>query len=82
MFKAQILSAWKSDAGNYPELEEMLQPGDSIMDVTGQPAENITPDPNAATWELWTPDYTTIDTIKSDGRFEVVMEWEETEDGA
>ena len=80
MFKARILSPWQTDDGNYPALSDMLQPGDSIQDVTGQPVENIQPDPNSATWELWCAEYATIEDVKADDRFYVVEEWEEVDE--
>jgi hypothetical protein len=76
MFKARVLTPWNTDAGQYPQLEEMLQPGDSIMDVTGQPVPNIVPDPNSATWERWCNDYSTIEGVAGDGRFYILEEWE------
>ncbi len=81
MFKAHILSPWTTDDGNHPALIDLLRPGDSITDVTAQPAENIAPDPNTATWELSCSDYATIDDVKADDTFFVIMEWEEVTDG-
>ncbi len=57
MLKAQILLSWKKTIeGNEPVIT--LQPGDSAMDVTGQLAEKVIPDPNLTLWELWTDDLT------------------------
>ena len=78
MVKAHVLTPWESDgAGNRPTLLAVLGPGDSCMDVTGQAAENITPDPNLATWEVWSAQASTMETLASDGRFYVLAEWEE-----
>jgi hypothetical protein len=52
MIKARILISRNPDRS--PAL--IISAGDSIMDVTGQPAEAIPTDPNLEIWELWTED--------------------------
>lgn len=52
--KAQILLTRNEDTS--PLIS--LTPSDSIMDVTGQPVENIPTDPDLVIWELWTEDLT------------------------
>lgn len=83
IYKAHVVSAWTTDEDghNVPELAEMLQAGDSLMDVTGNP--NVIQEPNANTWELWDRnDGSTIAAVDLDNRFAVTLEWEEDEDAA
>lgn len=67
MIKAQIITEWiNAKTGYLAHLEQHLQQGDSCMDVTGQSAENITPDPNVVIWEVWGKDgNTTLDAIEA-----------------
>ena len=54
-----VLTYWTIvDGGNVPALTALLQPGDSCQDITGQPAVNIAPDPNAVIWQLRCSDAT------------------------
>lgn len=52
MIKAQVLLTRNPDTS--PVIA--LSAKDSIMDVTGQPAENIPTNPDLVVWELWTQD--------------------------
>lgn len=57
MIKAQVLLSWEDTVeGKEPVLN--LRRESSVMDRTGQPNENIIPDPNLVLWELWTEDLT------------------------
>jgi len=54
MIKAQVLLSRNEDTSPFV----VLSVGDSISDVTGQPAENIPTDPDLVIWELLTEDLT------------------------
>jgi len=58
MIKAQVLLSRNADTS--PAI--LLSVGDSISDVTGQPAENIPTDPDLVVWELWTDNLTPYET--------------------
>lgn len=72
MIKAQVITKWvqrdvDGQLTNEAAITTLLQAGDSAMDVTGQAAANIIPDPNATVWEVWIADgNTTLDVIKAD----------------
>jgi len=83
--RAQVLTPWTNDVehGNYPLLQAALVESGyiarnghpwSMVDVTGQPAENLYPDPNLYIVEV-TCDATTLAAIEADDRFMVL--WSE-----
>lgn len=48
MFIREILSQWTVvDGANTPAFQSLMQPSDSWEDITGTPATNLVPDPNA-----------------------------------
>ena len=51
---AEVITTWEvdSDGANVPALAALLQAGDSCEDVSGQPAQNIMPDPNITVWRV------------------------------
>lgn len=51
MYKCQVLTWWTPE--RRPHVFSLLAQGDSGMDATGQPVENITPAPNMLIVELW-----------------------------
>ena len=59
MYKAQVITWWtqgvdeEGNPTNTPHINTLRNPGESWMDVTGQPTENINPDPNMFVVELW-----------------------------
>lgn len=76
MWKARISCEWQTTPeGNRPTLVDVLQPGDSMMDVTGQ--QNIIPSPPTVTWEVW--GQATIEAAQADARFLVHETWEEAD---
>jgi hypothetical protein len=53
MYEAEIITWWVDDgAGKRADLADKLAPGDSAVDVTGQPAYNIVPAPNVVIFRL------------------------------
>lgn len=76
--KAHVLTPWTQDedGGNHPLLDDVLamHKGWSWRDVTAQPAENLSPDPNLYVIELIC-DAATLAEIEADSRFYVL--WSE-----
>lgn len=76
MKKAQILSSWKIENNQYkPKLVDLLQPGDSLMDVTGEP---VTPN-SPLICEVW--GQATIEAARNHldyGDGSILLEWEES----
>lgn len=65
--RAAVLTSWQeNDTGSSFALltAHPLPPGASVMDVTGQPAVNLLPDPNALVVEVWA-DTEYLDEIES-----------------
>ena len=70
-FRAQVLTPWVvQDNTNQPQLP-LDHPVLAWQDVTGQPAENIVPDPNTYTIEV-TCDQATLDAISADAAYFVL----------
>lgn len=47
-YDCEIVTYWTTgDEGNVPAINALLSAGDGWSDTTGQPAENLVPDPNA-----------------------------------
>jgi hypothetical protein len=73
MMKALIACEWTViDGAHAPALLLIQQPGDSVMDVTGQPS--VPTSPNTCTVEVWGAD--TIAAAQADNRFLVLQTWE------
>lgn len=73
--RAQILTPWTQDeeGGNHPLIDEALanHKGWRWTDVTAQPVENLSPDPNLYVIELEC-DAATLAAIEADRRFYVI----------
>jgi hypothetical protein len=81
MWIARVVGPWQQTPdGHAPLLVDMLGPGDSLMDVTGQPVGWVPPVPNAATWEVWCSG-ATLDAIEADGRFVILWSEEQVDAG-
>ena len=83
MIRAQILTWWVDDPDKRKlHLSEMLNPGDSMMDVSGMPAENLTCDPNMVLVECWISEdtYKTIQKEKDYGDSSIFFSEEIIED--
>ena len=84
MKRAAILSPWAQvlDPENGPmnvPLAQILWADaghgwTNMHDVTGQPTENIEPDPNLATWEVDGISDAALDVLDADGRCAIVWE--------
>lgn len=66
MILARVLTHWvvDEDGANSPAVLSFLQNGDSAVDVTGQPAENLPLEVNAVVWEI-ACEQSTIDAINN-----------------
>ena len=70
---AQVLSPWTIDAegANVPALVvNHGRAGRSMMDVTGQAAEILAPDPNLVVIEVW--DDSGVEDIEADGNYQLL----------
>ena len=81
MYTAEVTTQWTTDAdgANVPALAALLQAGDSCEDVSGQPAQNITPDPNVTVWRVHCSG-ATLAAIEADVDHEVLWSEEVAED--
>ena len=54
MYELEVVTTWTVvDGANVPAVAALLGPGDSCEDRTGQPAENIMPDPNIVVFGVY-----------------------------
>ncbi len=84
-YKAQILTTWRNDgAGNLvPDAGRLLQAGDSVMDISGEPAPVDTPHPTPVMVEVWGSD-ATLAAIEADANHgaDAILSTEEVPDEA
>ena len=78
MIRAIVLTEWEFDGGNTTPLFRSLPPDSGASDITGQPAEQLVPNPNACVCEVVT-DAAGLDQLEADPRW-IVMAWEEVAD--
>lgn len=74
--KARIVTPWVIGESNEPKLpiDYPLPPGSSWMDVTGQDASQLPPDPNSFTIEVWNVTQEWLDDVAADATYEVLWQ--------
>ena len=70
-YTVQFIANWSVVDGANEVTVPFLRSGDSIMDVTGQPCEHISPDPNLTVWEAWC-DEATLNDFENSADFHVL----------
>jgi hypothetical protein len=83
MYELEVVTTWTvdSDGANVPAVAALLGPGDSCEDRTGQPAQNITPDPNVVVFGVFCS-ADTLSAIEADAGHTVLWSAEVVTDGA
>jgi hypothetical protein len=67
MYRAQVLTEWVLEEGRWEMLPWTLNVPCSVADATGQPAEQIPPDPNAVVVDVLAEE-SALDAIVADPR--------------
>ena len=79
MYELEVVTTWQViDGANVPAVAALLGPGDSCEDRTGQPAQNITPDPNVVVFGVYCS-AATLEAITADAGHTVLWSVEVTD---